>query len=213
MSYLAEELSENATKGVKNEVRDVHLVQGDVSEKSWREGTSTTRPVAMRYESIDARTGATGRVVSGDPDNLSESTEIWTSCAAPAPTGRSPPSRWSATRNNTGNKGNPRQRAPLGAGLFASALRWILSVRGRSSVAGHSIGDVGETLGTIQRLGIVAPAAAYIAGMAGVVGEVELVRVVERNAGLVGRLAVVPADELHGIGKIGAPCGPAAEPR
>lgn len=78
MSYLAEELSENATKGVKNEVRDVHLVQGDVSE-SWREGNVDYATVAMRYESIDVlRERATGRVVSGDPDNLSESTEIWT---------------------------------------------------------------------------------------------------------------------------------------
>ncbi|GEO87318.1 MULTISPECIES: Tim44 domain-containing protein [Alphaproteobacteria] len=78
MSYLAEELSDNATRGVKNEVRDVHLVQGDVSE-SWREDNVEYATVAMRYESIDVlRDRATGKVVSGDPDNLSESTEIWT---------------------------------------------------------------------------------------------------------------------------------------
>ena len=78
MSYLAEELSENATKGVKNEVRDVHLVQGDVSE-SWREGNVDYATVAMRYESLDVlRDRTSGKVVSGDPDNVSESTEIWT---------------------------------------------------------------------------------------------------------------------------------------
>ncbi len=78
MSYLAEELSDNATKGLKNEVRDVHLVQGDVSE-SWREGNVDYATVAMRYESIDVlRERASGKVVSGDPDNVSESTEIWT---------------------------------------------------------------------------------------------------------------------------------------
>ncbi len=78
MSYLAEELSENATRGVKNEVRDVHLVQGDVSE-SWREGNVDYATVAMRYESIDVlRDRTSGKVVSGDPDNVSESTEIWT---------------------------------------------------------------------------------------------------------------------------------------
>lgn len=78
MSYLAEELSENATRGIKNEVRDVHLVQGDVAE-AWREGNVDYATVAMRYESIDyLRDRATGRVVSGDPDHLSESTEIWT---------------------------------------------------------------------------------------------------------------------------------------
>ena len=52
MSYLAEELSENATKGVKNEVRDVHLVQGDVAE-SWAEDKMEYATVAMRYEAID----------------------------------------------------------------------------------------------------------------------------------------------------------------
>ncbi|HLP67029.1 MAG TPA: Tim44 domain-containing protein [Rhizobium sp.] len=78
MSYLAEELSENATKGVKNEVRDVRLLQGDVAE-AWREGHVDYATVAMRYESIDVlRDRATGKVVSGDPDNLTESTEIWT---------------------------------------------------------------------------------------------------------------------------------------
>jgi len=78
MSYLAEELSENATRGVKNEVRDVHLVQGDVAE-SWREGNVDFATVAMRYESIDVlRDRTSGQLISGDPDNVSESTEIWT---------------------------------------------------------------------------------------------------------------------------------------
>ncbi|MFD1328326.1 Tim44 domain-containing protein [Mycoplana ramosa] len=79
MSWLAEELSDNATSGVKNEVRDVHLVQGDVAE-SWREDDGTEyATVAMRYESIDVmRDRATGKLVSGDPDNLTESVEVWT---------------------------------------------------------------------------------------------------------------------------------------
>ncbi|MDW5315266.1 Tim44 domain-containing protein [Rhizobium sp. PL01] len=78
MSWLAEELSDNATKGLKNEVSDVHLVQGDVAE-SWNEGGDDYATVAMRYESIDVtRDRATGRVVEGDPDNLSETVELWT---------------------------------------------------------------------------------------------------------------------------------------
>ncbi|MDO9416314.1 Tim44 domain-containing protein [Pararhizobium sp.] len=78
MSYLAEELSDNATRGLKNEVRDVHLVQGDVAE-SWREGNLDYATVAMRYESIDVvRERATGRVVEGDPDKLTEAVELWT---------------------------------------------------------------------------------------------------------------------------------------
>lgn len=78
MSYLAEEIGDNATQGLKNEVRDIHLVQGDVAE-AWREGADEYATVAMRYESIDVmRDRATGRLVSGDPDNLTEAVEIWT---------------------------------------------------------------------------------------------------------------------------------------
>ncbi|NRQ15944.1 hypothetical protein BHMPCIPO_03198 [Ensifer sesbaniae] len=78
MSYLAEELSDNATSGVKNDVRDVHLVQGDVAE-AWSENGTDYATVAMRYESIDVmRDRATGKVISGDPDNLTEAVELWT---------------------------------------------------------------------------------------------------------------------------------------
>src|SRR5690606_20565055 len=52
MSYLAEELGENATNGLKNEVRDVTLLQGDLSE-AWRENGQDYATVAMRYSSID----------------------------------------------------------------------------------------------------------------------------------------------------------------
>ncbi|WP_313193118.1 Tim44 domain-containing protein [Shinella zoogloeoides] len=78
MSYLAEEIGDNATKGLRNEVRDIHLVQGDVAE-AWREGADDYATVAMRYESIDVmRDRSSGRVVSGDPDNLTEAVEVWT---------------------------------------------------------------------------------------------------------------------------------------
>jgi predicted lipid-binding transport protein (Tim44 family) len=78
MSWLAEELSENATKGLKNEVSEVHLVQGDVAE-AWREDGADYATVAMRYESIDVtRDRATGRVVEGNPDLPTEAVELWT---------------------------------------------------------------------------------------------------------------------------------------
>jgi predicted lipid-binding transport protein (Tim44 family) len=78
MSYLAEELSENATKGVKNVVRDVHLVQGDVAE-SWAEEKAEYATVAMRYEAVDYLVDRqTNAVVEGDPDTASESVELWT---------------------------------------------------------------------------------------------------------------------------------------
>lgn len=78
MSYLAEEIGDNATQGLRNEVRDIHLVQGDVAE-AWREGTDEYATVALRYESIDVmRDRATGKLVSGDPDTLTEAVEVWT---------------------------------------------------------------------------------------------------------------------------------------
>ncbi|WP_411035778.1 Tim44 domain-containing protein [Shinella sp. BYT-45] len=78
MSYLAEEIGDNATQGLRNEVRDIHLVQGDVAE-AWREGADEYATVAMRYESIDVmREREGGRVVSGNPDELTEAVEVWT---------------------------------------------------------------------------------------------------------------------------------------
>lgn len=78
MSYFSEELGQNASNGVKNEVSDVRLLQGDVSE-AWREGPTEYATVAMRYSSIDAtRERATGRVIEGDAENATESTEVWT---------------------------------------------------------------------------------------------------------------------------------------
>jgi len=78
MSYLSEELGNNATNGVRNEVSDVTLLQGDLSE-SWREGRTDYATAAMRYSSIDVtRDRVTGRVVEGDADKATEATELWT---------------------------------------------------------------------------------------------------------------------------------------
>lgn len=78
MSYFAEELGENATRGVKNEVSDVRLLQGDLAE-AWREGDTDYATVAMRYSSVDAtRDRTTGRIVEGDADKPTETVELWT---------------------------------------------------------------------------------------------------------------------------------------
>lgn len=84
MSYLAEELGENATNGLKNEVRDVTLLQGDLSE-AWRENGQDFATVAMRYSSIDVmRDRNTGEVKQGDPDQTTETVEVWTFVRKPA---------------------------------------------------------------------------------------------------------------------------------
>jgi len=78
MGYLAEELSDNATHGRKNDVSDLRLLQADVGE-AWREGQMEYATAAMRYESIDVmRDRTSGAVLSGDPNKATETTEIWT---------------------------------------------------------------------------------------------------------------------------------------
>jgi predicted lipid-binding transport protein (Tim44 family) len=84
MSYLAEELGEHATSGVRNIVSEVKLLQGDVAE-AWREEGAEYATLAMRYSAVDAMVDrATGRVVSGDDRRARESTEVWTFVRKPA---------------------------------------------------------------------------------------------------------------------------------
>jgi predicted lipid-binding transport protein (Tim44 family) len=75
LSYLAEDLADNTSRGVVNLISDVKLLQGDLSE-AWREGNNEYATVAMRYSLNDQMVDrASGRVVEGGPD---EATEVWT---------------------------------------------------------------------------------------------------------------------------------------
>ena len=77
LSYYAEELSENASRGVINELGDVKLLQGDLAE-AWREGDKEYATVAMRYSLRDRYVDrATGRAAEGN-DQPQEATELWT---------------------------------------------------------------------------------------------------------------------------------------
>jgi predicted lipid-binding transport protein (Tim44 family) len=77
LSYFAEELSENASRGVVNELSDVKLLQGDLAE-AWREGDKEYATVAMRYSLIDRYVDrASGRAADGN-DQPQEATELWT---------------------------------------------------------------------------------------------------------------------------------------
>jgi len=78
LSYFSQDLADNAKQGLRNEVSDVKLLQGDLSE-AWREGGSDYATVAMRFSMIDATLDrANGRVVSGDRTRPTEATELWT---------------------------------------------------------------------------------------------------------------------------------------
>jgi predicted lipid-binding transport protein (Tim44 family) len=75
LSYFSEELAQNASRGVVNQMSDVKLLQGDLSE-AWREINDDYATVAMRYSLNDKFVDrATGRVVEEEP---SEVTELWT---------------------------------------------------------------------------------------------------------------------------------------
>lgn len=78
VSYLSEELAENAHNGVRNEVSDVTLLQADIAE-SWSEGDRDYATAALHYSSRDVTVDrATGKVVEGDTDQPTETTELWT---------------------------------------------------------------------------------------------------------------------------------------
>jgi predicted lipid-binding transport protein (Tim44 family) len=75
LSYYAEELAANTSRGVLNRISDVKLLQGDLSQ-AWREGNADYATVAMRYSLNDEFVDRTsGRVIEGGPD---EATEVWT---------------------------------------------------------------------------------------------------------------------------------------
>lgn len=76
--YFAEDIAENASKGLVDRVADVKLLQGDLAE-SWREAGLEYATVAMRFSSLNAlveREG--GRVVEGHATIPREVTELWT---------------------------------------------------------------------------------------------------------------------------------------
>jgi len=77
LSYYAEELAKNSSRGVVNHISDVKLLQGDLAE-AWREGNEDYATVAMRYSMIDRTVDRnSSRVVEGDTDPQ-ETTELWT---------------------------------------------------------------------------------------------------------------------------------------
>lgn len=78
LRHLGSDLEANQSRGLRNELSDIRLVQGDLSE-AWREGSADYATVAMRFAARDTMVErATGRVVSGDPNAFVEAIELWT---------------------------------------------------------------------------------------------------------------------------------------
>ena len=70
VSYFSEQLSDQASRGVRNSVTAVNLDQGDLSQ-AWAENGREYATVAMRFSMIDV-------TVDGSPNERVSATEIWT---------------------------------------------------------------------------------------------------------------------------------------
>ena len=77
VSYFAEQLAEQTSRGVRNAVTGVSLQKGDLSE-AWSEGSREYATVAMRFSMIDVTKDSAGRVVDGSPNERVTVTELWT---------------------------------------------------------------------------------------------------------------------------------------
>jgi predicted lipid-binding transport protein (Tim44 family) len=76
LSYFSRDIADYTRKGIRNEVTDVKLLQGDLAE-AWQESGSDYATVAMRFALRDTLVErASGRVVSGN--ELEEVAEVWT---------------------------------------------------------------------------------------------------------------------------------------
>jgi predicted lipid-binding transport protein (Tim44 family) len=82
VSVLAEQLAEQASRGVRNSVTDVRLLQGDLAQ-AWQEGGRQYATVAMRFSMVDVTRDAAGRVVDGSPQEHVTATELWTFLRVP----------------------------------------------------------------------------------------------------------------------------------
>lgn len=78
VGYFSEEIEANVSQGVRNEIGEPKLLQGDLSE-AWVEASGEYATVAMRYALTDAMVDRkSGRVVEGSRSEQQEVTEVWT---------------------------------------------------------------------------------------------------------------------------------------
>ena len=82
VSYFADQLSDQASRGVVNSVTDVRLQSGDLAQ-AWAEQGREYATVAMRFSMIDVTRNAMGQIVDGSPNEHVTATEIWTFVRVP----------------------------------------------------------------------------------------------------------------------------------
>ena len=81
-SNFADQLAAQSSRAVRNEVRDVHLDQGDLAE-AWVENGREYATVAMRFSMVDVTRDVAGRIVEGDPSLRTQVAELWTFLRVP----------------------------------------------------------------------------------------------------------------------------------
>ena len=82
VSYFAEQLAEQESRGVRNLVRDVRLERGDLSE-AWAEQGREYATVAMQFSMTDVTLDRAGSVADGSATERVMVTELWTFLRAP----------------------------------------------------------------------------------------------------------------------------------
>lgn len=82
VGYFNEQLSDQASRGVRNSVTNVVLQSGDIAQ-AWAEPGREYATVAMRFGMIDVTYDTAGRVVDGSPTEHVTATELWTFLRAP----------------------------------------------------------------------------------------------------------------------------------
>lgn len=78
VGYFGEELAGNARRGTVNRISGTKLLKGDLAE-AWREGGAEYATVALHFSLVDTLVDrASGRIVSGNPNQPEEVSEVWT---------------------------------------------------------------------------------------------------------------------------------------
>lgn len=77
LGYFADQLADQVSRGVRNQVSEVHLQRGDLSE-AWTENGRDFATVAMRFTMVDVTRDRAGHVVDGSADERVTVTEFWT---------------------------------------------------------------------------------------------------------------------------------------
>jgi predicted lipid-binding transport protein (Tim44 family) len=86
VGYFADQLADQAGRGVRNTVSDVKLEQGNLCE-AWAEPDRECATVTMQFSMVDVTRDLAGNVVDGHPAEHVQATELWTFV-------RSPGNRW-----------------------------------------------------------------------------------------------------------------------